>query len=117
MDTSGNANKRKREHYNQGSQAGYGTPHDGRFGHHPHVNKPKFQVAPAVPSFGFALPTAPDLTLPPKPLAAGETNDKKRKKKKRKTNQLGLTPKGDQHESSDEDIDEEAAYGGSGPGL
>lgn len=117
MDMSANGSKRKREHYNQGPPIGHGRAHDGRPGHQPHINKPKVQVAPAVPSFGFALPQAPDLTLPSKPLAAGETNEKRRNKKKRKTNQLGLTPKGEQHESSDEDIDEEAAYAGSAPGL
>ena len=56
---------------------------------------------PAVPSFGNPLPVKP-----PAPADAV----KKPKKKKRKHNQLGLTPKTEEHESSEEDeeIDEEA---------
>lgn len=60
----------------------------------------KTQVAPAVPSFGIPLPVKPP---------APET--RKPKKKKRRHNQLGLTPKSLEHESSEEDeneIDEEA---------
>lgn len=60
------------------------------------------QAAPAVPSFGSQLP------LPLKPPALHE-NTRKPRKKKRKVNQLGLTPKAEEHESSEEDdIDEEA---------
>jgi hypothetical protein len=61
----------------------------------------KTQVAPAVPSFGIPLPLKP-----PAPLETG-----RKRKKKRRHNQLGLTPKALEHESSEEegnDIDEEA---------
>jgi hypothetical protein len=61
----------------------------------------KTQVAPAVPSFGIPLPLKP-----PAPLETG-----RKRKKKRRHNQLGLTPKTLEHESSEEegnDIDEEA---------
>jgi len=59
------------------------------------------QAAPAVPSFGIPLPMKP-----PAPSDSG----KKPRKKKRKHNQLGLTPKAEEHESSEEeeDVDEEA---------
>lgn len=63
----------------------------------------KTQVAPAVPSFGIPLPVKP-----PTP----ETIRRPRKKKRR-YNQLGLTPKSLEHESSEEDendIDEEAKH-------
>ena len=60
-------------------------------------------VAPAVPSFGGPVP------LPVKPPALHETTRKPRKKKL-KHNQLGLTPKAEERESSEEedDVDEEA---------
>lgn len=58
----------------------------------------KSQVAPAVPSFGNPLPTKPP---------APEVEAKKpKKKKKRRTNQLGLTPKTEEHLSSSEEEDE-----------
>lgn len=62
----------------------------------------KIQVAPAVPSFGNPLPLKP-----PPPQEIG----RKPKKKKRRHNQLGLTPKTVEHESSEDeenDLDEEA---------
>ena len=63
----------------------------------------RMHVAPAVPSFGSPL------TLPSKPPALHE-NIRKPRKKKRRQNQLGLTPRAEQHESSeeDDDTDEEA---------
>ena len=66
-------------------------------------NNPKGQAAPAVPSFGGPLPLP---VKPPVPL----DNPKKSKKKKRRHNQLGLTPRVVEHESSeeDDDVDEEA---------
>lgn len=57
-------------------------------------------MAPAVPSFGIPLPVKP-----PTPQETG-----RRKKKKRRHNQLGLTPKTVEYESSEEeenDVDEE----------
>ena len=64
------------------------------------------QAAPAVPSFGGQLP------LPLKPPALHGSTRKPRKKK-RKLNQLGLTPKAEEHESSEEDdTDEEAKLAG-----
>lgn len=59
------------------------------------------QVAPAVPSFGGLL------HLPMKPPVLHE-NTRKPRKKKRKHNQLGLTPKAEEHESSDEEEDDDA---------
>lgn len=74
------------------------------------------QVAPAVPSFGGALP------LPVKP-PAPQDHGRRPRKKKRKHNQLGLTPKAEEHESSEEeedDADEESRLAtiaaGPGPG-
>ena len=64
------------------------------------------QAAPAVPSFGGQLP------LPLKPPAL-DGNTRKSRKKRRKLNQLGLTPKAEEHESSGEDdTDEEAKLAG-----
>ncbi|KAL8943531.1 MAG: hypothetical protein Q9216_000989 [Gyalolechia sp. 2 TL-2023] len=65
-----------------------------------HESSRKTQVAPAVPSFGNPLPTKPP---------ALQEDSKKLKKKKRRVNQLGLTPKSEEHLSSseDEDADEE----------
>ena len=60
-------------------------------------------MAPAVPSFGIPLPTKP-------PVPEAEVR-KPKKKKKRRVNQLGLTPKTEDHVSSSEEedeIDEEA---------
>ena len=77
-------------------------------GHVESYNKPRnqnlrAQVAPSVPSFGsqLALPSKP-------PVLQGNT--RKPRKKKRKHNQLGLTPKAEEHESSEDedDTDEEA---------
>ena len=66
----------------------------------------RYQAAPAVPSFGSQLP------LPLKP-PAFHGNTRKPRKKKRKLNQLGLTPKAEEHESSEEDdTDEEAKLAG-----
>lgn len=62
----------------------------------------KRQVVPIVPSFGNPLPVKPPA---PQELA------RRPKKKKRRHNQLGLTPKTLEHESSEEeenDVDEEA---------
>ncbi|KAL8730628.1 MAG: hypothetical protein Q9166_003941 [cf. Caloplaca sp. 2 TL-2023] len=61
----------------------------------------KTQVAPAVPSFGNPLPV--------KPPALGIETKKAKKKRKRCVNQLGLTPRTDEHMSSseEEDVDEE----------
>ncbi|KAF6236552.1 hypothetical protein HO173_005333 [Letharia columbiana] len=91
----------------------------GEVFHRPRNQNHRIQVAPAVPSFGGPLP------LPIKPPALHETTRKPRKKK-RKHNQLGLTPKAEEHESSEEeedDADEEArlaavaASTGQGPQL
>uniref|UniRef100_A0A093V105 Reticulocyte-binding protein 2 like a n=1 Tax=Talaromyces marneffei PM1 TaxID=1077442 RepID=A0A093V105_TALMA len=63
---------------------------------------PRPTAPPAVPSFGVPLPAKP-----PQP---AENLRQAQKKKKRKFNQLGLTPKTEEHESSDEedDADEES---------
>ncbi|MCJ1324041.1 hypothetical protein MMC10_000703 [Thelotrema lepadinum] len=62
--------------------------------------KPKPLTAPAVPSFGAPL-------VNPTPSVQKEAAQIK-KKKKRQHNQLGLTPKPDEPEYSDDDVDEEA---------
>ncbi|PWY71448.1 hypothetical protein BO70DRAFT_365171 [Aspergillus heteromorphus CBS 117.55] len=74
--------------------------HNSAFGK-PQSVAPRIPAPPAVPSFGNPLPSKP----PPPADAA-----RKPKKKKRKHNQLGLTPKTEDHESSDEedDADEES---------
>ncbi|KAK7729629.1 hypothetical protein SLS57_002117 [Botryosphaeria dothidea] len=74
-------------------------------------NKPKVQAAPPVPSFGFALPTV-------KPQAPAADNNNGSKSKKRKHNQLGLTPRSDMHEDSEEDdADEEARFKATGGAI
>jgi hypothetical protein len=64
---------------------------------------PRAPAPPAVPSFGVPLPAKP-----PQPTDTKKTS----KKKKRKFNQLGLTPKTEEHESSaeEDDVDEEARF-------
>ena len=56
------------------------------------------QAAPAVPSFGAPLPLP---VKPPVPL----DSSRKSKKKRKKNNQLGLTPKLEEHASSEEEDD------------
>jgi hypothetical protein len=73
-------------------------------------SKPKVPVPPAIPSFGFSLPAKP----PPVDIAPVPTPQKPNKKKQRKNNILGLTPQGEVHENSDDDIDEEAVFAQSG---
>jgi len=71
------------------------------------------EVAPAVPSFGAPLPSKPvpsSASTSPDSATGDAANVKKRKKRKRKTNQLGLTPQGEDHEESEEDVDEEALF-------
>lgn len=69
--------------------------------HRPPNSLTRPQAAPAVPSFGIPLPLKPPTS---------SDHWKNSRKKKRKHNQLGLTPKADVHESSEEeeDADEEA---------
>ncbi|KAJ5936383.1 hypothetical protein N7454_005018 [Penicillium verhagenii] len=69
----------------------------------PQSTAPKVPAPPAVPSFGNPLPCKP-------PPAADVTRKPPIKKRKRKQNVLGLTPKTDEHESSEEeeDVDEES---------
>jgi hypothetical protein len=73
------------------------------------------KAAPAVPSF------APSLSLPPRPPSpiqfggkakkkSNSNSNNNNKKKRRKINQLGLTPRGEEPEDTDEDIDEEARF-------
>ncbi|KKZ60327.1 hypothetical protein EMCG_04941 [[Emmonsia] crescens] len=74
-------------------------PHSSAFGA-PQTPNTRPSAPLPVPSFGNSLPSKP----PPSVDAT-----KKHKKKKRKYNQLGLTPKTEEHESSEEedDVDEE----------
>lgn len=90
-------------HFSSHRSRGQKRGHQDAFNGSPPSTKPvvKTQVAPAVPSFGIPLPVKP-----PAPLETG-----RKRKKKRRHNQLGLTPKTLEHESSEEegnDIDEEA---------
>ncbi len=91
----------------RGQKRGYGEIHN-----RPRNQNQRVQVAPAVPSFGSPLP------LPSKPPAL-HGNTRKPRKKKRKHNQLGLTPKAEQHESSEEedDTDEEARLAAAAAGA
>ncbi|OQD85029.1 hypothetical protein PENANT_c011G06791 [Penicillium antarcticum] len=75
--------------------------HSSAFSKH---TAPRTPAAPAVPSFGNPLPSKPP------PAADANGNNRKQKKRKRKHNQLGLTPKTEDHESSedDEEADEES---------
>lgn len=86
------------ENRGRGQKRGHGESYN-----RPRNQNQRTQVAPAVPSFGSQLP------LPLKPPAL-HGNTRKSRKKKRKYNQLGLTPKAEEHESSEEeeDTDEEA---------
>ncbi|KAJ9195470.1 hypothetical protein DTO166G4_3091 [Paecilomyces variotii] len=88
------------------SGQGQKRPHASAFGK-PATTAPRVPAPPAVPSFGNPLPSKP-------PPAVDAT--RKPKKKKRRHNQLGLTPKTDEHESSEEedDVDEEARLAQSG---
>ncbi|KAL8635356.1 MAG: hypothetical protein Q9228_007142, partial [Teloschistes exilis] len=63
------------------------------------------QVAPAVPQFGNPIPGKPPNS---EPLADQLEAKMTKKKKKRRVNQLGLTPKAEEHVSSSEEEDEEA---------
>lgn len=86
-------------HRGRGQKRGHGEAFN-----RPRNQNQQNQVAPAVPSFGSPL------ALPIKPPPLHE-NVRKPRKKKRKHNQLGLTPKAEEHESSEEeedDADEEA---------
>jgi len=92
-------------HRGRGQKRGYGEA----FGR----SKPRPQAPPAVPSFGSAL------SLPVKP-PAPQDHSRKSRKKKRKHNQLGLTPKAEEHESSEEeedDVDEESKLAAAAAGF
>ncbi|KAL4872192.1 hypothetical protein BDV12DRAFT_162460 [Aspergillus spectabilis] len=73
--------------------------HSSAFGK-PQSVAPRVPAPPPVPNFGNPLPSKPP---------APADNPRKPKKKRRKHNQLGLTPKTEEHESSEEedDADEE----------
>ncbi|KAL4752647.1 hypothetical protein BDW72DRAFT_170705 [Aspergillus terricola var. indicus] len=83
--------------------------HTSAFGK-PQSTAPRVPAPPPVPSFGNPLPLKP-----PTPV----DSQRKPKKKKRKHNQLGLTPKTEEHESSEEedDADEETRLAAGGPGT
>lgn len=63
------------------------------------------EVAPAVPSFGPSLPSKPD-QIP----TSHDESQKPPKKKPRKYNQFGLTPRKEEHENSEDDVDDEAKH-------
>ncbi|KAJ5127457.1 hypothetical protein N7448_008236 [Penicillium atrosanguineum] len=99
------------QHGNNGpkSRNHHKRDHSSAF-HKPQSTAPRTPAAPAVPSFGNPLPSKP-------PPAADAT--RKPKKRKRKHNQLGLTPKTEDHESSEEeeDADEESKLAQPGTGA
>jgi hypothetical protein len=67
-------------------------------------NNPRSQIAPPVPGFGISLPSKP----PPAEDAPPEEKKSKKTRSRSKKLKLGLTPKGEDHESSEEDdADEE----------
>lgn len=105
-------NKRKREPPTRGThsthQSHNSSFHNQRHHHNGKPDKAKAKVAPQVPNFGFALST-PQAAQP-----SADSTDKPKKKKRRKHNQLGLTPKGEEHEDSEDEIDEEAAFASAG---
>jgi hypothetical protein len=112
--------KRKREHspsaFQSGKSGSSGHPSSGS--NNRRNDRAKVNLPPQVPNFGFAgLPKKPDLVIPP--LASSSSHrpfKKKRSGKKRKANQLGLTPKTELHEESDDATieDEEEAFRQSG---
>lgn len=75
----------------------------------PQSTAPRVPAPPPVPSFGNPLPSKPP---PPSDVT-------RKPKKKRKHNQLGLTPKTENHESSeeDDDVDEESKLASGGGGA
>ncbi|OAX77987.1 hypothetical protein ACJ72_07709 [Emergomyces africanus] len=81
------------------SNRGSKRPHSSAFSA-PQTSSTRPSGPLPIPSFGNSLPSKP-----PPPVDA----TRKHKKKKRKYNQLGLTPKTEEHESSEEedDVDEE----------
>jgi hypothetical protein len=81
--------------YPQNAQGGKGSWRQTGLKH----NDPRLAAAPAVPSFLSALPQPPSN---PNSLHAEE---RRKKKKKRKYNQLGLTPRTEEHENSEEEDD------------
>ncbi|KAF2452706.1 hypothetical protein BDY21DRAFT_375398 [Lineolata rhizophorae] len=73
------------------------------------VVNPPVATAPSVPSFTLPIPGLPaNVASTYDTNKAATTNDSSASRKKRKTNQLGLTPAGSDHEDSD--VDEEAVY-------
>ncbi|KAJ6145259.1 hypothetical protein N7470_009154 [Penicillium chermesinum] len=100
----GRGHRPSHPHGNHGNH-GPKSRHSHKRDHSAAFNKPqtvpRTPAPPPVPSFGNPLPCKP-------PPAADAT--RKPKKRKRKHNQLGLTPKTEEHESSEEeeDADEES---------
>ncbi|KAJ5286848.1 hypothetical protein N7478_002534 [Penicillium angulare] len=97
----GRGHRGSHPHGNHGSKPRHPNKRDhGSAFNKPTSTAPKVPAAPSVPSFGNPLPCKP-------PPAADAS--RKPKKRKRKHNQLGLTPKTEEHESSEEeeDVDEE----------
>lgn len=89
--------------YSEKRNRGQKRQHDGVAGQRRQKNTTsaeKTKVAPAVPSFGTPLP----VSLPP-----SQETEVMPKRKKRRHNQLGLTPKSLEYESSEDenDVDEE----------
>jgi len=82
----------------------------------------KVKAPPVVPPFGFqgvhGLPAKPPQASSPQSAMSRDAKDRGHKnKKKRKTNQLGLTPQGDNVSDTDDEIDEEAAWAENGQGY
>ncbi|KAF2186932.1 hypothetical protein K469DRAFT_738191 [Zopfia rhizophila CBS 207.26] len=100
--------KRKRDSNHGWSNRPGNQPKPAQNAHQPKQKPQKAKVAPppAVPSFGFALPVAHK----PQPAPNPKFNHKKNQNKHKV--HLGLAPRDEQgfESSSDEDIDEEAAF-------
>ncbi|KAL4911864.1 hypothetical protein BDW62DRAFT_39437 [Aspergillus aurantiobrunneus] len=98
-------------HQNSGGKPANKRDHTSAFGK-PQSVASRVPAPPPVPSFGNPLPSKPPLPV---------VSPRKPKKKRRKHNQLGLTPKTGEHESSEEedDADEETrlSVGGVGAGA
>ena len=99
--------KRKRDnenfHNSRRGPGNSGPPHQRQR----NQNVARIQAPPSVPAFGFTEATGNPSSRQPK-------GNPKKKNKKRNPNNLGLTPSGNVHEPSDEEVDDEEAFRASG---
>ena len=85
------------------------TKHSDRISN-PALNTVRPEVAPPVPSFGISLPSKASQAS-----TSHSESNKRKDMKRRKFNQLGLTPRKEEHEDSEEEIDDEAKHAHLGP--